>query len=155
MTIAVLASTEAYALLDVPRLHAFLRAMKQPDAAFTMHRGGETDVRGTYCAMAVASLCGLLVAADEGEEGLGEGVAGQLAGCQTYEGGFGARQGLEAHGGYTFCALAALKILGCVSLLDVDLLLVRPSCVIWPSCQTRTDQGLVYVSCIVHVQGCW
>jgi hypothetical protein len=32
--------------------------------------------------------------------------------CQTYEGGFGGEPCNEAHGGYTFCALAALLILG-------------------------------------------
>ncbi len=37
--------------------------------------------------------------------------------CQTYEGGFGGVPGAEAHGGYTFCAVAALAILGKTRLL--------------------------------------
>ncbi len=32
--------------------------------------------------------------------------------CQTYEGGFGGAPGMEAHGGYTFCGLASLVLLG-------------------------------------------
>merc|ERR1712141_768124 len=32
--------------------------------------------------------------------------------CQTYEGGFGGAPGMEAHGGYSFCGLAALMLLG-------------------------------------------
>lgn len=47
--------------------------------------------------------------------------------CQTYEGGFGGTPGSEAHGGYTFCAVAGLAILNrlheCkLSLLEVIVL---------------------------------
>jgi prenyltransferase beta subunit len=66
--------------------------------------------------------------------------------CQTYEGGFGATPGVEgisslsyqnqvfhsvkhyccvAHGGYTFCGVASLKLLGKDNLFDVENLLVR------------------------------
>jgi protein farnesyltransferase subunit beta len=48
-----------------------------------------------------------------------------LLSCQTYEGGFGATPQNEAHGGYTFCAVAALKLLGKEDLCDVDSLTVR------------------------------
>ncbi|XP_014672537.1 PREDICTED: protein farnesyltransferase subunit beta-like [Priapulus caudatus] len=43
--------------------------------------------------------------------------------CQTYEGGFGGLPGMEAHGGYSFCALAALILLNKEKLCDVDALL--------------------------------
>ena len=39
-------------------------------------------------------------------------MAEYLLSCQTYEGGFGGEPFNEAHGGYNFCALAALLILG-------------------------------------------
>ena len=39
-------------------------------------------------------------------------MADYLLSCQTYEGGFGGEPGQEAHGGYVFCAFAALVILG-------------------------------------------
>jgi prenyltransferase beta subunit len=66
--------------------------------------------------------------------------------CQTYEGGFGATPENEvinliktylfyifknlllynkAHGGYSFCGLAALKLLGKEKLCDIDLLTVN------------------------------
>lgn len=35
-----------------------------------------------------------------------------IVSCQTYEGGFSGAPGGEAHGGYTFCAIAALVLLG-------------------------------------------
>ncbi len=43
--------------------------------------------------------------------------------CQTYEGGFGAAAGDEAHGGYTFCGLATLTLLGREALLHTPSLL--------------------------------
>jgi len=72
--------------------------------------------RGIYCLIAVAHL--LDIATPE----LVSGTAGFIASCQTYEGGFSSashpiyfgdvlaaqRPSLgEAHGGYTFCALAS------------------------------------------------
>ena len=44
--------------------------------------------------------------------------------CQTYEGGFGGVPGMEAHGGYAFCGIAALTLLGHERLCDLDALLV-------------------------------
>ncbi len=49
-----------------------------------------------------------------------------LKGCnalQTYEGGLGGEPGNEAHGGYTFCGLAALMLVGQASVLDLPSLL--------------------------------
>ena len=44
--------------------------------------------------------------------------------CQTYEGGFAGCPGMEAHGGYSFCGLAALVMLGRQQLCDIRTLLV-------------------------------
>lgn len=44
--------------------------------------------------------------------------------CQTYEGGFGGVPGVEAHGGYSYCALAALDILQSVDAVDIPALAV-------------------------------
>jgi hypothetical protein len=44
--------------------------------------------------------------------------------CQTYEGGFSGVPWSEAHGGYTFCAVASLAILGAMQRADVDALKV-------------------------------
>lgn len=44
--------------------------------------------------------------------------------CQNWEGGLGGMPGLEAHGGYTFCGMAALVILGKEHMLDLKTLLV-------------------------------
>ncbi len=43
--------------------------------------------------------------------------------CQTYEDGFGGTPGMEAHGGYSFCGLASLVLLGAHQLCREDRLL--------------------------------
>ena len=82
-----------------------------------MEVGGEADVRGAYCALAVSRLLGLDI-----NEAYAP-VAGFLARCQTYQGGFGGCPGMEAHGGYSFCAFAAMVMLKKEHLVDVDALL--------------------------------
>ena len=65
-----------------------------------MHEGGETDIRATYCAVAVAYLTSTL------DDDMVQGIAEHIGKCQSaYEGGIGACPGAEAHGGYTYCAL--------------------------------------------------
>lgn len=81
-----------------------------------MEVGGEADVRGAYCALAVSRLLCLDVSEAYAP------VAGWLARCQTYEGGFAGCPGMEAHGGYSFCAYAALILLGRETLADSDAL---------------------------------
>lgn len=50
---------------------------------------------------------------------LSEGVVAFLLQCQSYEGGFAGEPFNEAHGGYNFCALAALVILGAAGQCDL------------------------------------
>ena len=90
--------------------------MKDASNGFRMHDDGEVDVRGTYTAIAVAALTNVLTPE------LVEGVAEYAASCQTYEGGFGGEPGVEAHGGYGFCAIATLCILDACHLVDLDAL---------------------------------
>ncbi|KAN0078041.1 Terpenoid cyclases/protein prenyltransferase alpha-alpha toroid [Tylopilus felleus] len=104
------------------KLYAFFMSLKQPDGSFLVGHEAEIDVRGTYCLLVVAHLLDLLTPE------LLDGTPAFIASCQTYEGGFasasqpyytaaetGERTLLEdvrpalgeAHGGYTFCALAS------------------------------------------------
>ncbi|KHJ95886.1 prenyltransferase and squalene oxidase repeat-containing domain protein [Oesophagostomum dentatum] len=91
--------------------------MKQPDGSFTMHDGGEVDIRGSYCALSVAALCGIMT------DALRDGAAEWIIKCQTYEGGFGGEPNAEAHGGYAYCGVASLVILDRYRLADSELLL--------------------------------
>jgi len=83
---------------------------------FRVSRDGEVDTRGAYTVLAVASLLQLQSAE------LTAGVLDWIAACQTYEGGLGGEPGNEAHGGYTFCGLAAAALLGGPHRLNLPLL---------------------------------
>ncbi|KAK3814000.1 MAG: terpenoid cyclases/protein prenyltransferase alpha-alpha toroid [Benniella sp.] len=114
-TLAIIGTKEAYDLINRDTLLEFLMRVKQKDGSFKTMEGGEIDVRGSYCALAVATLTNLVTPE------LTEGAAEYIRRCQTYEGGIGGVPGVEAHGGYAFCGLAALEILGRTDLLDADM----------------------------------
>ncbi|KAJ2689397.1 CAAX farnesyltransferase (FTase) subunit beta [Coemansia spiralis] len=114
MALVLVGGNAAYETIDRPGMYSWLMSMKCPDGAFTMHAGGEVDVRGIYCALVIASLLNIMTPE------LVKGAAEFIARCQTCEGGIGPYPGVEAHGGYTLCGLAALDILGKTDLLRLD-----------------------------------
>ena len=116
LALCCVGSLAAYDVIDRLALYAFLVSMKDKSNGFRMHDDGEVDVRGTYTAIAVAALTNVLTPE------LTAGVAAYAASCQTYEGGFGGEPGVEAHGGYGFCAVATLCILDACHLVDLDAL---------------------------------
>ena len=114
MSLCSIGSVDALQAINRKAMYDYLLAMKHPCGGFTMHHDGEVDTRSTYTALSVARVLHLLT--DE----LKAGVVPYLLGCQTYEGGFGGEEHNEAHGGYNFCALAALHILGSAHLCDLE-----------------------------------
>ncbi|KAI9260219.1 terpenoid cyclases/protein prenyltransferase alpha-alpha toroid [Sporodiniella umbellata] len=112
--LAIAGTQDAYRKLDRKRLYEFLMRMKQADGSFTMHEGGEIDIRGSYCALHTAALTNLLTPE------LTANCIEFIARSQTYEGGIGPYPGKEAHNGYTFCGLAAMEILDGMDRLDLD-----------------------------------
>lgn len=110
--LCILGTKEAYDIIDRPKLKSFLLSRRTAEGAFTMHRDGEVDIRGAYCAVVAAYLTNIVT------PDLFEGTAEWITKCQSYEGGFSGEPGLEAHGGYTFCGYAALVLLGKQDLID-------------------------------------
>ncbi|KAL9182472.1 hypothetical protein ACHAXT_013124 [Thalassiosira profunda] len=112
------------------QLYAFFLTLREQEGqgdelrtAFRMQHDGEIDVRAGYCLLAPCYLLGLLEQDGNDHNPLRcPSIARSIASCQTFEGGFGAEPYNEAHGGYTFCALAALRILDSVSVIDVEAL---------------------------------
>lgn len=100
--LCAIGTKEAYMSIDRAGVLKFLRSIKEPDGSFLSQIGGETDMRCVYCALSTAALLNILT------PDILENAAEWIASCQTYEGGFGGFPGNEAHGGYTYCALAAL-----------------------------------------------
>jgi protein farnesyltransferase subunit beta len=120
---------QAYASINREAMYAWLCKMKQADGSFIMHDGGEVDTRGSYCALSVAAFLNLLT--DELTHNVADFVQKYPSpsldnggSSQTYEGGVGGYPGVEAHGGYTFCAVATLAILDKVDVLDIHRLAV-------------------------------
>lgn len=116
LALCIIGTEQALRTIDRKRLYAFFLSVKHDSGGFRMHDGGEVDVRGTYTVLAVAALLNMLTPE------LVDNVAGYVRACQTYEGGFSGEPGSEAHGGYVFCALAALVILRQTDHLDLDAL---------------------------------
>ncbi|KAG2493909.1 hypothetical protein HYH03_007845 [Edaphochlamys debaryana] len=123
---AVTLGGKALAMVDRVRARDFLFRMCIPPSqggGFSVHDGGEGDLRACYTAMAVAHMLGM--DADKPELLRRSGLAGYVRACQTYEGGLGGEPGNEAHGGYTFCGVAALALAGGPELLASALDLSR------------------------------
>ena len=136
-TLVTIGTPSALAMLDREALKRFLRSMRTPQGAFSMHVDGECDVRGAYTAIAIGTIADVL------DDDLTKGTAEWIASCQTYEGGIGATPGEEAHGGYTFCGLAALVLLGGIELLDIPRLtnwLVHRQMAVHGGFQGRTNK---------------
>jgi protein farnesyltransferase subunit beta len=114
-TLAILGD---YKSINQTKVYEFLMRMKQKDGSFRMHVGGEIDIRGSYCALSVAILLNIVTPE------LVDGVAEFIILCQSFEGGLGPIPGVEAHGGYTFCGLAAIGLLRKTNLLDTEALIV-------------------------------
>lgn len=105
---------KAYDAIDRRSIYKWFLSMKRPNGGFMMHDDGETDVRASYTVIAIAKLLNLLTPE------LMEGVAEYILQCQTYEGGFGGEPGNECHGGYAYCAVAALQIMGKLGMCDLE-----------------------------------
>lgn len=119
-SLCIIGTERAFHAIDRKSLLKFLWAVREPNGAFRMHVDGETDIRGVYCAVAVAKLSGY---AAEDVRRLFDKTIDWICSCQTYEGGIGGAPDLEAHGGYTFCGIASLALLGSTGRCDLKALL--------------------------------
>ena len=141
--LSILGTEEAYDVIDRKRLYSFLMDCRTAEGAFIMHRDGEIDIRGAYCATVAARITHIMTPE------LFEGTAEWIAKCQTYEGGFGGEPGLEAHGGYSFCGYAALVILNKSTLVNVNKLLR------WAACRQMKLEGGFQGRTNKLVDGCY
>lgn len=121
-SLCMIGTPVALEAIDKASLLRFLWSVRDNGTgAFRMHVDGEIDVRGAYCAVAVAKLVN--ISPDE-EQRLFAKTVDWVVECQTYEGGLGGVPDQEAHGGYTFCGIAALALLGSTGNCDLRALLV-------------------------------
>lgn len=126
--------------IDCKRISRTMKNLQQPDGSFTsLHTGAETDLRFVFC----AAICFML------NDWSGMNVDKALSyimDCQSYDAGFGLTPGAESHGGATYCAIAALKLMGYIT---DDPVSKRPSCSVfdfpslveWSLWKQRMDGG--------------
>lgn len=115
--LSIIGTDEAYDSIDRSSLQKFLWTVRDVDGSFALHKGGEQDIRGAYCAISIAKITNTYT------DALFDKTAEWIVSCQTYEGGFAGCPGMEAHGGYAFCGLASLALLNRTALCDIDALL--------------------------------
>lgn len=101
-------SKRALSLLSKIRmpLYRWMVGMQQKTGGYTMHDDGEVDVRASYTILCCAKLLDLAtpyLCQDR--------VAQYVKKCQNWEGGIAGEPHCEAHGGYAYCGVAALKLL--------------------------------------------
>ncbi|VDK40703.1 unnamed protein product, partial [Anisakis simplex] len=60
MALVSIGTEEALNSINRKTLREYLLAMKQKDGSFRVHKDGEVDIRGAYCALAVASITNML-----------------------------------------------------------------------------------------------
>ncbi|EPS68135.1 hypothetical protein M569_06635, partial [Genlisea aurea] len=104
-TLITIGGERSLSSINRENLYEFLIRMKDSGGGFSMHDGGEIDVRACYTAISVASILNIM------DDRLIQGTGDYIISCQTYEGGIAGEPGSEAHGGYTFCGLAAMVLM--------------------------------------------
>lgn len=124
---------ECWDKINTKSIYDWFISLKLPSGSFmTASDVGEVDTRGLYTVLSVASLLGIM------DDKLTKGCEDFLVNSQTYEGGFGScPQEDEAHGGYTFCAIASLAILGSLHKINTKKLMAWCS-----ACQKNEEKGL-------------
>lgn len=170
LALAIVGGKEVYNLVNRRALWKWLGQLKQSNGGFQVCEDGEEDTRGAYCAMQAITLLDLpwhlpndSPARSAGMTDFRDGLGRYLSRCQTFEGGIAASPGgNEAHGAYTFCALACLSILGppnqtIPKFLDLEKLLQ------WLSARQYAPEGgfagrtnKLVDGCYSHwIGGCW
>jgi len=103
--LCIVGTPEALQVIQLDKLYNWILSLKNEDGSFRVTEQGESDVRGLYCALAVAYICGLLT------HELVENCSAYISSLQSFDGGLGGEPFNEGHGGYSYCGFAALCIL--------------------------------------------
>ncbi|KAM0682893.1 hypothetical protein MDAP_002130 [Mitosporidium daphniae] len=113
-SLALIGGPDDWSKINTQNLLAWLSRLFSPEkGVFSVHLdGGESDLRSVYAAIAIIHLLGLEKEFFHDPCSL-ERIQQSIISAQSYEGGFGAIpwSHTEAHGGYTYCGLAALVII--------------------------------------------
>ncbi|OVA06247.1 Prenyltransferase/squalene oxidase [Macleaya cordata] len=102
------------ASIDSEAMLISMKKLQHPDGSFMpIHSGAEKDLRFVFCAAAICYMLNNWSGMDR------EKAKEYILNCQSYDGGFGLVPGSESHGGATYCAVSALRLMG---FIEYDLL---------------------------------
>ncbi|KAH7099024.1 terpenoid cyclases/Protein prenyltransferase [Auriculariales sp. MPI-PUGE-AT-0066] len=90
--------------IDREKLYKFFMSLKQPDGSFIVSRDSEVDIRGIYCLLVVATLLDIIVhrqLPNIRRQRCWRACASSVATATLG----------EAHGGYSYCAIASWALL--------------------------------------------
>ncbi len=122
--ICLLGTKEAYDLIEPKKLEKYLSSLQTPGGGFRVcPEIGECDTRTCYAAVAISILCGLvdISGGNSRSKDINWKATTQfVVSCQNYDGGFGGLDCRESHGGYTYCAVAALLLLLQSNVVPID-----------------------------------
>ncbi|KAF8600240.1 terpenoid cyclases/Protein prenyltransferase [Ceratobasidium sp. AG-I] len=104
-----------FSQLDRAGLRKFVGSCQNPDGSFSATvNGDEGDLRVLYTAFVI---CFLL---DDWEPINIPAAVDYIRRCRTYEGGYGQSPDQEAHGGPTYCAIAAMSLCPSIEAAGLD-----------------------------------
>lgn len=112
--LAIIGTEEAYKTVQPSKLQRFIKSLKRPDGGFLISKTGEKDVRSLYSAVAAASLAGIL------DTDITARVDRYVTSLKSFDNAFGGEPCTEAHGGNTYCGVAAALICGARGSLDSE-----------------------------------
>ena len=131
-SLALVGDPEDWSKIDTHQLLLWLSQLYSPEkGTFSVHlEGGESDLRSTYAAIVILHLLGMEEEFFHDSSSIGT-VQRSIVSTQSYEGGLGAIPWghAEAHGGYTYCGIAALAIIERwkISTISIESLLPEPN----------------------------
>ena len=118
LALALLDILEANQQINVPGLEKFMLSCQgKVPGSYHIHDHGEIDIRCSFIAVLLSSLLHIT------NPLITENIADFIVSCQTFEGGISPFPAMEAHGGYTYCGVAALSLLGKLEKLNLKKLL--------------------------------
>jgi protein farnesyltransferase subunit beta len=103
--------------IRIPLYRWMVSLQQTSSGGYRMHHDGEVDVRASYTILCCAKLLQIVtpyLCQDR--------VVNFIRDCQTFDGGLGGEPWNEAHGGYAYCGVSALQLLGKLHVLDLPAL---------------------------------
>lgn len=103
-----------YSRVNRKLILAGMRVLQKDGCFEATNGGGDTDMRFTYCACSVAYLLNDWSGMDVDK------TFNYIMGSIRYDSSFPHEIGLEGHGGYTYCALSSLRLMGRLDVKKFD-----------------------------------